>query len=51
MCSGTQESSGQSKYYYIDIQSQIPLNQIYKIILRARTHIFKFIFTLFLTYA
>jgi hypothetical protein len=46
MCSGTQEVLGQLKYFYIDIQSQIPLNQIYKIILRVRTHIFKFIFNL-----
>jgi hypothetical protein len=44
MCSGTQENLGQLKYYYIDIQSKIPLNQIYKIIMRARTHILKFIF-------
>ncbi len=44
MCSGTQESSGQLKYLYIDLQSKIPLNQIYKIIMRVRTHIFKFIF-------
>lgn len=50
MCSGTQESLGQLKYYYIDMQSQIPLNQIYKIIMRVRAHILKFIFTLFLTY-
>ena len=44
MCSVTQENLGQLKYYYIDIQSQIPLNQIYKIIMRARTHILKIIF-------
>jgi hypothetical protein len=44
MCSGTQEVLGQLKCYYIDIQSQIPLNQIYKIIMRARAHILKFIF-------
>jgi hypothetical protein len=50
MCSGTQENLGQLEYFCIDLQSQIPLNQIYKIILRARTHILKFIFTLFLTY-
>jgi hypothetical protein len=39
MCSGTQENLGQLEYFCIDLQSQIPLNQIYKIILRARTHI------------
>jgi len=44
MCSGTQERLGQLKYYYIDLQSKVPLNQIYKIVLRVRAHILKFIF-------
>jgi len=49
MCSGTQESLGQLKIFYIELQSQIPLNQIYKTILRVRTHYLIFILNYFLT--
>lgn len=47
MCSGTQESLGQLKILQTDLQSKIPLNQIYKINMRARTHNLIFIFNYF----